>query len=184
LPGSDTFEETSNSFMKMICFLFLAIGATSSIFAQQNDKKEPEFPIGTWKLVAVENTLPDGSKTFPYGEDPKGMLVFDEHGNYAIQILKADRPKVHANDKNKATCDESAALVQGNNSHFGRYSLDKEKGVIRFSVDHAFYPNWEGTTQERSYSLDEEELRYIVTNTTNGGAVTALVVWKRKSKAH
>lgn len=170
--------------MKMIFFLFLLIKTTSSVFAQPNDRKDPGFPIGTWALVAVENTLPDGSKTFPYGENPKGMLVFDEDGNYAIQILKTDRPKVQANDKNKATPEERAALVEGNNSHFGRYSLDKEKGIIRFQVDHAFYPNWEGTTQERSYSLNGDELKYIVTNTTNGGAVTALVVWKRKSKAH
>jgi hypothetical protein len=170
--------------MKMTFFLFFLIKITSSVFAQQNDRKDPVFPIGTWTLVAVENTLPDGSKTFPYGERPKGMLVFDEDGNYAIQILKADRPKIQANDKNKATPEEGAAMVQGNNSHFGRYAHDKEKSLIRFNVDHAFYPNWEGTTQERSYSLNGDELKYIVTNTTNGGAVTAVVVWKRKSKAH
>lgn len=136
--------------------------------------------IGTWSLVAVENVLPDGSKTLPYGKDPRGLLLFDSHGNYAIQILKAVRPKVAANDKNKATNDENAALVQGNNSHFGTYLVDETKHILTFRIEQAFYPNWEGTTQERSYTLTGSELKYIVTNTTNGGAVTAVVVWKRK----
>ncbi len=136
--------------------------------------------IGVWSLMVVENINPDGSKTLPYGEHPQGMLVFEPNGDYAIQILKADRPKVAANNKNKPTAEENAALVQGNNSHFGTYSVDEEKHMIAFKVEHAFYPNWEGVVQERSYVLENNVLRYVVTQTTNGGAATAVVIWKRK----
>lgn len=136
---------------------------------------------GVWSLVSVENIDREGGKTFPYGERPEGMLVFASNGDYAIQILKAARPKVKANDKNKATPEENAALVQGNNSHFGTFSVDKEQRIIRFNIAHAFYPNWEGTVQERSYVLENNMLRYVVTQTTNGGTVTAVVVWKRKN---
>lgn len=135
---------------------------------------------GVWSLVSVENTGADGSKTFPYGGQPQGMLVFEPDGDYAIQILKEGRPKVMANDKNKATPEENAALVQGNNSHFGSFSVDEGKRIIRFKIEHAFYPNWEGTIQERTYTLENNILRYVVTQTTNGGAITAMVVWKRK----
>lgn len=135
--------------------------------------------IGLWSLVAVENTNPDGSKTLPYGPNPQGLLVFDVSGSYAIQILKAIRPQVAAGDKNKATPEENAALVQGNNSHFGKYSMDEVKQIVTFQVEHAFYPNWEGTIQERFYTLSNNELKYIVTHTTNGGAVTAAVIWKK-----
>jgi len=136
---------------------------------------------GTWLLVAVENTNPDGSITLPYGEHPAGMLVLTDAGDYAIQILKTVRPKVAAKDKSRATPEENAALVQGNNSHFGRYTVDETKQVITFDVQHAFYPNWEGKAQVRSYTLTADHvLTYIVTNTTNGGAVTAKVVWKKK----
>ena len=135
---------------------------------------------GVWSLVAVENINPDGSKVLPYGEQPCGMLVFEPNGDYAIQILKAVRPKVAANDKNKATPAENAALVQGNNSHFGTYTVDEGKHTITFKVAHAFYPNWEGAAQQRSYTLHNDTLRYVVTQTTNGGPATAVVVWKRK----
>ena len=152
--------------------------------AQSNDtpvsKRIKKQFVGTWSLVAVENINPDSSKTLPYGESPQGLLVFEPNGDYAIQILKAVRRKIAANDKNKATPEENAALVQGNNSHFGKYSVDEAKHNITFKVEHAFYPNWEGTVQERSYTLENNVLRYVVTHTTNGGAITAVVVWKRK----
>jgi len=143
-------------------------------------KKVREQFVGTWSLVSVENTDAGGSKTLPYGENPVGLLVFTDAGEYAIQILKAIRPKVAAGDKNKATPDENAALVQGNNSHFGTYTVDPEKQSISFRVQHAFYPNWEGNVQVRSYTLENNLLSYVVTHTTNGGATTARVVWKKK----
>lgn len=156
--------------------LFISLQAQDIKMAR---KVRKEF-VGTWSLVAVENTNADGSKTLPYGESPIGLLVFTNTGDYAIQILKSVRPKVAANDKNKATNDENAALVQGNNSHFGKYTVDWMKYTITFNVQHAFYPNWEGTIQVRSYTLEDDILSYVVTHTTNGGSITAKVVWKKK----
>lgn len=146
---------------------------------KQSEKINKQF-VGTWSLIAVENTNADGSKILPYGENPVGLLLFTDAGDYAIQILKATRPKVAAADKNKATPDENLALVQGNNSHFGTFTVHPEKHTITFNVQHAFYPNWEGHVQVRSYKLENNMLRYVVTNTTNGGAITATVVWKKK----
>ena len=163
--------------MIIISLLFLV-----SMQAQDNKlpKKVRKQFAGTWLLVAVENTNADGSKTLPYGESPAGLLVFTNEGDYAIQILKSVRPKVAANDKNKATNEENAALVQGNNSHFGTYMVDMMKSTITFNVQYAFYPNWEGTVQVRSYSLEGNMLSYVVTHTTNGGSITAKVVWKKR----
>lgn len=158
-------------------FLLIAITVLFQCAKAQSTHGKLE---GVWSLVSVENIDPEGHKTFPYGAQPQGMLVFEANGTYAIQILKAVRPKVSANDKNKASAEENAALVQGNNSHFGSFSVDAEKRVIRFNIEHAFYPNWEGTVQERTYFLENDTLRYVVTQTTNGGAITAEVVWKRK----
>lgn len=157
-------------------FLYVSLQAQGN---KMPKKVQKQF-AGTWSLVAVENINPDGSKTLPYGESPVGLLVFTKKGEYAIQILKAVRPKVSANDKNKATPGENAALVQGNNSHFGTYTADMTNHTITFTVQHAFYPNWEGTIQVRSYTLENNTVSYIVTHTTNGGSVTAKVVWKKQ----
>ncbi|NLR78248.1 lipocalin-like domain-containing protein [Chitinophaga eiseniae] len=168
--------------MKHIVYLIFAM---SFSFAQGQDNKgmsiyqcQKQF-WGTWSLVSVENIKADGSKTSPYGEHPVGMLIFTKTGKYAIQILKADRSKVLANDKDKATTEENTALVRGNNSHFGTYTIDTNKQIIVFSVQHAFYPNWEGMAQVRTYSLKNNLLTYTVTTPTSGGAAVAKVVWRK-----
>ena len=162
------------------------MAAISLLLILSSQAQDPKLPkevrhqfAGTWSLLAVENTNADGSKTLPYGENPVGLLVLTTDGKYAIQILKSVRPKVAANDKNKATAEEKTALVQGNNSHFGTYSVDLLKRTITFNVQHAFYPNWEGTVQIRSYTLEDNTLSYIVTHTTNGGSITAKVIWRK-----
>lgn len=168
--------------MKNLFLFLLLLTLSAKLYAQENEPrtiKNDEELAGLWSLVAVENTQADGSTSLPYGNEPVGLLVLDKSGTYAIQILKASRPKVMAGDKNKATPEENAALVQGNNSHFGTYTVDKIKRTITFRVTHAFYTNWEGTVQERFYTLVNNELKYIVTNTTNGGSITAAVVWKK-----
>jgi hypothetical protein len=134
---------------------------------------------GAWSLVSVENTNADNSKTFPYGEEPKGLLVLEQNGDYAVQILKAARPKVVSNNKNTATPEENAALVQGNNSHFGKFLIDENNHTITYQVEHAFFPNWEGRELKSSYTLTGDILKIFSNNTTNGGA-SAIVTWKRK----
>jgi hypothetical protein len=171
--------------MKKLLMLFLITVASVTAYAQQSPKAAannnlPKQLVGTWTLVSVDNIYPDGSRIHPYGEDPKGLLVFDEKGNYAIQILKAVRPKVASGDKNKCTPEEYAALVQGSNSHFGKYTVDEAGKTITFLIEHASFPNWEGTQQKRTYTYSSQEIKYVVTQTTQGGvSVVAEVAWKK-----
>lgn len=131
-------------------------------------------------MVSVENKNSDGTKNLPYGLNPKGILFFDEKGNYAIEIYKNERSKIISGDKNKCTPEENAAIVQGSNAHFGSYEIDEVNATIVFKITTASFPNWEGTIQKRQYSYMNNELKYIVTNTTQGGkSVTAEVVWKK-----
>lgn len=144
-----------------------------------NAQKKSDFS-GSWTLVSVENTNSDGTKTLPYDTNPKGFLFFDEEGNYAVQIYKDKRAKIASGDKNKCTPEENAAIVQGSNSHFGEYEIDETNKTITFKIKTASFPNWESTIQKRSYTFTNNELKYAVTNTTQGGkSVTAEVVWRK-----
>jgi len=161
--------------MKKIIAVLILSGITFVSHAQLSKEL-----TGTWTLVSVVNINPDSSRVYPYGENPQGLLLFDEKGNYAIQILKAVRPAIVSGDKNKCTPEENAALVQGSNSHFGKYKVDEKRKTISFIIEHAFYPNWEGTTQERFYTYTGSEIKYVVTHTTQGGQkVIAEVAWRR-----
>ena len=160
-----------------ILFVLLALNTAIAQKAKQVIKTEI---LGSWTLVSVENINSDGTKNLPYDVNPKGILFFDEKGNYAIEIYKNERPKIISGDKNKCTPEENASIVQGSNAHFGTYEIDKTNKIITFKIKTASFPNWEGTIQKRSYTFLNNELKYVVTNTTQGGkSVTAEVVWKK-----
>jgi hypothetical protein len=169
--------------MKSISCLFLVLVSLTASHAQKDAAAEKGLKqqiTGTWSLVSVTNIYPDGKRVYPYGENPQGMLMTDQMGNYALQIFKDVRPKVASGDKNTATPEENAALVQGSNSHFGSYVVDEEAKTITFNITHASFSNWEGTKQKRSYTYSGNELTYVVTQTTQGGlAVIAEVAWRK-----
>jgi hypothetical protein len=134
---------------------------------------------GSWTLVLVDNILPNGERVHLYGPDPQGFLTFDENGRYALQIYRANRSRFAANDKSEATPDENSAAVQGSNSHFGSYAIDDIDRTIVFYIEHASFPNWEGTEQMRSFSVIGDHLKYTMPTPTSGGSAVGEVEWKR-----
>jgi Lipocalin-like domain len=130
---------------------------------------------GTWMAVSAETTAPDGKKAQPFGPNPQGLLMFDGEGRYSLQICSANRPKFASNSRGQGTPEENKAAVLGCNPHWGRYTVSD--GAIVFKIEHAMYPNWEGTEQKRKVSVAGDELKYHVPAASTGG--TAEVVWKR-----
>ena len=154
--------------------------AAVPLFLTAAGSPTPATPlVGTGRLAVVDNLLPDGSRVHLYGPNPSGLLMFDAEGNYSLQIVSAGRPKFAANDKGKGTTDEYRAAVQGSNAHFGKYVLNETEGTITFRIEHASYPNWEGTEQKRSFTLTEDRLKYTVPAPTTGGGAVGEVEWTR-----
>ena len=120
--------------MKKLQTVLLILLVTTSALSQKNKKEVRSEILGSWTLVSVENINQDGKKTFPYGTDPRGILFFDEKGNYAIQIYKNERPKIISGDKNKCTPEENALIVQGSNAHFGKFEIDEANKTIIFKI--------------------------------------------------
>ncbi|MCE9666673.1 lipocalin-like domain-containing protein [Myxococcus stipitatus] len=136
--------------------------------------------VGTWTLVLVDNVLPDGKRVQLYGAEPQGLLMFDGQGRYSLHILRASRPRFASSDKSQGTPEENQATVRGTNSHFGRYSVNEKERTLTFHIDHASFPNWEGTQQRRSFTLTGDALQYTVPAPTTGGTGTVgEVKWRR-----
>ena len=75
------------------------------------------------------------------------------------------------------TPDENKAIVQGSFASFGTYSINEAEKTIIFRIESATFPNWNGDEQKRSFTLNGDELKYIVTAASGGGIAT--VTWKR-----
>jgi hypothetical protein len=159
---------------RLACAALLAGALLPSAFAAADDAL-----VGTWTLVRVDNVMPDGTRVQLYGPEPQGLLMFDAQGRYSLQILRQGRARFAAADKAKGTAEEYAQAVQGSNAHFGRYAIDQGTHLLTFHIDHASFPNWEGTQQARRFELDGDTLVYRVPTPTTGDRAVGEVQWRR-----
>jgi hypothetical protein len=118
--------------------------------------------VGTWTLTAADVIKPDGTRTQDYGPQPRGLAVFTADGHYAVQIYRAERLKFASNDKLRGTADEYKDASLSISVHFGTYTVDPDKGTITFRITSASFPNSDGTTQVRPFTLTGDDLTWRV----------------------
>jgi hypothetical protein len=106
--------------------------------------------IGTWNIVVAEVAAPDGKKSLPFGETPKGVLIFTADGHFAQIHVASDVPKIASGNRLTGTPEQYTAIMRRSISVFGDYSVNEEKKMVTFKIVSATYPNWQGEAQERS----------------------------------
>ena len=74
----------------MAALLVLAL-VTMPASAQQKSLRDQL--VGSWNFVVAEVVAPEGKKSFPFGETPKGILVFTADGQFAQIHVASDVPK-------------------------------------------------------------------------------------------
>jgi Lipocalin-like domain len=131
---------------------------------------------GTWTLVSVV-TEQGGNKTEPFGPNPQGILMVEANGHYVLAIARAGLPKVASNNRTTGTPEENKAIVGGSIAHFGTLAVNAADKTITFKIETATFPNWDGTEQQRAFTVTGDELTYTVPAASGGG--TATTVWKR-----
>jgi hypothetical protein len=138
----------------------------------------PQSPLrGTWALVAAEKLLPGGERVADYGASPSGRLIVDAQGRYSLQIFKSERHRFAAGDKARGTADEFESAVVGSSTHYGTIVVDPERHTLTFRIEGASFPNWEGASQQREYTLDQGVLTYRVPPRPDGAIPVS--VWKK-----
>jgi hypothetical protein len=156
-------------------FAILAVSALSLAMAAgeaiaQGKRINNQQLVGTWKLVSADTAV--------FGQNPKGILVFDRNGNYSLTIMRSDLPKLAA-AAGKGTAEENQAIMAGMVTSFGTYSLNEADNTITTHVEGSSYPNLAGGEQRRVISsLTRDELKYN-NPTAVFGAPNAATVWRR-----
>jgi len=75
---------------------------------------------GAWSLVAYERTFQDGRRVDLQGAHPRGSLVIDPSGRFALVIVPSDRPP--------ATPQASTAAPAGASTAYGDFLLSTVAG--------------------------------------------------------
>lgn len=132
--------------------------------------------VGTWLPVSTVRIGQDGSRVEPFGQNLKGILIFDNTGRFAFILTRPDLPKFASNNRTTGTADENRAIVQGSLAYFGTYSLAEK--VIKMHVDGGTWPGWTGTDIERLISVfSGDELKWTDPTPSTGGK--AENAWRR-----
>src|SRR5471032_983852 len=134
-------------FIRIVAMLAVAL-AGSHASAQQKSLREQI--VGTWNFVVAEVTTPDGKKSFPFGETPRGMLIFTADGQFSQIHAASDLPKIASNNRLTGTADENAEIMRRSIWLFGTYDVNEEKKTVTFKIVSASFPNWQGEAQQRS----------------------------------
>jgi len=138
-----------------------------------------ERVVGTWEFVVAEVTAADGKKSFPFGETPKGILVFTPDGRFAQIHVASDVPKFASGNRLTGTAEEYAAINRRSLSVFGTYSIDEDKKTVTYKIVSSTFPNWEGEAQTRT--IDKLTADEFVNTNPNvaGGRGSASNLYKR-----
>ena len=113
-----------------------------------------------------------------YGDKPRGQMILTPDGRYSIVLTRAEMPKIASGARTKATVEENKAVVDGSIAHSGRYTIEDGGRAITFHIETSTFPNWNGSSQKRPFSVKGDQLTYTVATPSAGGAPND-VVWQR-----
>jgi hypothetical protein len=157
----------------------LALALSAGAAAAQSANSLKDQIVGSWNFVVAEVTAPDGKKSFPFGETPKGILIFTADGRFAQIHVAGDVPRIASNNRMTGTPEEYAAIMRRSLSVFGTWTVDEVKKTVTYNIVSSSFPNWEGEAQTRSIDkLTEDE--FVNTNPgVAGGRGSASNFYKR-----
>lgn len=160
-------------------FVLAALAISLPAAHAQPAKSLKQQIVGTWDFVVAEVTAPDGKKSYPFGETPKGILIFSPDGRFAQIHVAGDVPKIASNNRLTGTAEEYAEIMRRSVSVFGTYTVDDDKKTVTFNIVSASFPNWQGEVQTRTIDkLNDEELVNTNPNVA-GGRGSASNFYKR-----
>jgi hypothetical protein len=128
----------------------LAVGFGAVPSVAELGKSLRERLVGTWEFIVAEIVTQDGKKTFPFGEKPKGMLIFTADGHFSQVHVSGDLPRIAGNNRLGGTPEQNTAIVHGSLALFGTYTVDEAKKTLTFNIVASTYPNQQGTKQTRT----------------------------------
>ena len=164
--------------LNTIAALF-ALALSAGTAAAQPAASLKDQIVGAWDFVVAEVTAPDGKKSFPFGETPKGILIFTADGRFAQIHVASDVPKIASNNRLTGTPEEYAGIMRRSLSVFGTYTVDEANKTVTYHIVSSSFPNWEGEAQTRS--IDKLTADEFVNTNPNvaGGRGSASNIYKR-----
>jgi Lipocalin-like domain len=165
--------------MRMLAAVLAIVIPLRSVLAQPA-KSLREQLVGTWSFVIAEITTADGKKQLPFGDKPKGMLIFTADGHFSQVHVAGGLPRIASNNRLAGTAEENKAILAGSLALFGTYTVDEAKKTLTFQIEASTFPNLEGVAQLRTIdALSDDEFRNTNPAATRDGPAVAMNIYRR-----
>ena len=138
--------------------------------------------VGTWHLVDVHFYKANGDIVKLYGEQPRGMLMYDAHGHMNGQVMQRERPRLPKGRHTQNALDEYHAILRGYIAYFGTYESDENAGTLTHHVHGSLIPDWVGTDQIRLYEFRNHNKQLILRTPPaelRGDTLAGELIWER-----
>ncbi len=156
---------------RWLAVLILFVIAVQPSFADDRAKI-----IGIWKLATYEVEIQStGHKGPVMGQNPTGYVIFTPEGRVMFVLTGEGR-------KAAKTIEDRAELLNTLVAYTGMYRVEGDKWITK--VDVAWNPEWVGTEQTRSFTVDGERLQVvtpwrIMPNWPDKGMQRSLITFER-----
>ncbi|MEH6634899.1 MAG: lipocalin-like domain-containing protein [Halioglobus sp.] len=134
---------------------------------------------GTWQLESWTIGYSDRDDfTYPYGEDPQGLLLYTTDGWMSVSLCRKERARLPQDVSFRKITDEVKAEAFSSYFHYaGRYRV-VDGDVIHY-VSQSLNPNFPGSEQLRHAELDGQTL--VLSGKDQVGGITRFhsLVWHK-----
>ena len=129
-----------------------------AIFGTAQRASSPSQVVGTWRLVATQQRLTDGTVRPEVGLGPRGMgyVIYSESGVVCAFLSNPDRPKWK--DQTAPTEMDLRSSLGGMVAYCGTYEVNEREGYILHHVQMDKVPNVAGTDRKRYFTLSGNRL--------------------------
>ena len=144
--------------------LSLALCVRASFSADAAADLQKKF-VGSWKLISI-----DGPNQQPINGTPFGIIMYDNTGRMAVQIVRGHRP-TFPNGLAKATDTERAQAYSTYTAYYGTYTFEPENHIVIHHLEGSLAPGQIGQDNIRYFELKGNRLTLSVANDGKGGRI-------------
>jgi len=138
----------------------------------------PSSIVGVWKLksLSFEETA-SGNVLLPFGEAPKGLIVFTKGGHMMALGVEAGRKPPSSSELTES---ERAALFSSMFAYSGVYRIEEAAAVTEVEI--SWNETWTGTKQIRFAEIADNKLHLKSApflSPQTGREVIGMATWER-----
>lgn len=151
--------------------MVLSIGTSAAV-------QTPNKVAGTWRMSSATVEV-DGATSFPYGPEPRGMLVFTCDMHFVEFIHDPRIPRFKSNERGGGTDEENRNVMASTLALYGQYTVDTDGNFSGNTVEGSSFPNWIGdvrTTNELTMAVEDNRM---IENFQRPEGAKVTIIWKR-----